>query len=575
MAGGVLPPLRPRWVLRAPPESEVVASLSEALSLPEPLCALLAVRGFGDPERTKSFLRPLIAGLHDPTQLTDAVRACARIADAIDRGETVLVHGDYDVDGISGTALLAGWIRKLGGRAETFVPHRLRDGYDLGASGVRRAAEVGARVLVTVDCGIRAHDWVVAATGAGVDVIVTDHHRPSATLPPAYAVVNPNRSDCVYPNKGLSGTGVAFKVCQLLGRQAGLPEDGLWPHLDLVALATVADQVPLEGENRILVRYGLKALGQTVRPGLRALMARAGLRFPLDGMSVAYGLAPRINAAGRVGETEDALRLLMTADETEAEDLASGLDRLNRERRELDHKTLDQALEQLATTYAPERDRGLVLAGEGWHPGVIGIVASRIVERVFRPVVMVAVDGPKGRGSARTIPGFHLYDAVSECAGHLQRFGGHQQAAGMDIARDQIEAFREAFQAASARRLDGHSLTPVLDADVEIRLDEIPGDFFRYLRYVGPFGQGNPEPVLVSRGVYLAAPPRVVGRGHIKCRVVQDGTSLDVIGFGLGDHVTPDTFGTGPVDVAYTLSENTYRGTTTLQARALDIRPAA
>ena len=562
-------------MLRPSPDPALVASLRDALSLPDSLCALLAVRGLGDPERSKAFLRPLIGGLHDPAQLADGVLACERLAEAIDRRETVLVHGDYDVDGISGTALLAGWIRRLGGRAETFVPHRKRDGYDLTASGVRRAAEVGARVLVTVDCGIRAHEWVEAAARAGVDVIVTDHHRPAATLPPALAVVNPNRSDCVYPNKGLCGAGVAFKLCQLLGRRLDVPEEDLWSQLDLVALATVADQVPLDDENRILVRFGLKALARTERPGVQALMERTGLRFPLDATSVAYGLAPRINAAGRIGETENALRLLMTEDPQEADALASELEKLNRERRQLDQRMLDEALELLGGTYQAGRDRGLVVAGEGWHPGVIGIVASRIVERVFRPVVMVALEGDRGRGSARSIPGFNLYDAVSECAPHLQRYGGHAQAAGMDVERGHLDAFRDAFQEAAARRLDDADLVPTLEADVEIRLDEIRGDFFRYLRYVGPFGQGNPEPVLVSRGVYLEAPPRVVGRGHLKCRVLQDGAGLDVIGFGLEDHVSPEVLGTGPVDVAYTLSENTYRGRSSLQGQALDIRPAA
>ncbi|NNM33561.1 MAG: single-stranded-DNA-specific exonuclease RecJ [Gemmatimonadetes bacterium] len=539
------------------------------------MCALLAVRGLGDPERSKAFLRPLIGGLHDPVQLADGPLACERLAQAIDRREMVLVHGDYDVDGISGTALLAGWIRKLGGQAETFVPHRKRDGYDLTASGVRRAAEVGARVLVTVDCGIRAHEWVEAATKAGVDVIVTDHHRPAATLPPAFAVVNPNRSDCVYPNKGLCGAGVAFKLCHLLARRFQVPDEDLWAQLDLVALATVADQVPLDDENRILVRFGLRALARTERPGVRALIERTGLRFPLDATSVAYGLAPRINAAGRIGETESALRMLMTEDPDEAEALAADLDRLNRERRKLDQGMLDEALDLLGASYQAGRDRGLVVANDGWHPGVIGIVASRIVERVFRPVVMVALDGELGRGSARSIPGFNLYDAISECAPHLQRYGGHAQAAGMDVRRGSLEAFREAFQEAAARRLEDSDLVPTLEADVELRLSEIRGDFFRYLRYVGPFGQGNPEPVLVSRRVHLDAPPKVVGRGHLKCRVVQDGAALEVIGFGLQNHVSLEALGTGPVDLAYTLSENTYRGRASLQGRALDIRPAA
>lgn len=570
-----LPPLRPTWAIPAAPDGAAVAGLSSELGLPDALCRLLVLRGQSSLSGAKSFLRPTIDGLHPPELLADSDLAAERLARAVNDGEPILVHGDYDADGISGAALLSGWIRRLGGTAEAFVPHRMRDGYDLSAGGVSRAQELGAGVLVTVDCGIRAHDWIQRAQDLGIDVIVTDHHRPSETLPPAYAVVNPNRTDCPYPNKGLSGTGVAFKLCQRLGRLSGAPEDELWPHLDLVALATVADQVPLTEENRVLVRFGLKALEQTARPGLRQLIRAAGLRQPLDTASIAYGLAPRINAAGRVGETDSALRLLMTEDEDEASELAGQLEQNNRDRKALDGEVLREALDQVAGEFDPGRDRGLVVAGEGWHPGVIGIVASRIVERVFRPVVIVALDGDQGRGSARSIPGFDLYEAVAACSQHLDRFGGHRAAAGMDVQRGSLEAFREAFQDAAATQLESVDLQPVLNADLEIRLDEIPGDFYRFLRYVGPFGQGNPDPVFVTRGVHLNAPPKVTAKGHLKFRMAQGKATFDAIGFGLGDHVSPGDLGTGPIDVAYTLAENTFAGFTTVQARALDVRPAA
>ncbi|MGI9627237.1 MAG: single-stranded-DNA-specific exonuclease RecJ, partial [Longimicrobiales bacterium] len=303
-----LPPLRPTWTVKPGPDAAAVQGLAASLQLPAALCRLLAVRGQDTPEQAKSFLRPLIDELHPPELLTDVDVAGDRIGRAIDRGERILVHGDYDVDGISGAALLEGWIRRLGGKVEAFVPHRLRDGYDLGAAGVSRATELGAGLLVTVDCGIRAHDWVERAQDSGVDVIVTDHHRPSDTLPPALAVVNPNRVDCLYPNKSLCGAAVAFKLCQWLGKAAGVSEEELWPQLDLVAMATVADQVPLTDENRALVRFGLKALAQGTRPGLNALIRAANLRRRVDATTIAYVLAPRINAAGRVGETEAALR---------------------------------------------------------------------------------------------------------------------------------------------------------------------------------------------------------------------------------------------------------------------------
>lgn len=514
----------------------------------------------------------MVEDLHPPEALADAQKASARIRRAIDENELVLVHGDYDVDGISGAALLTEWIRRLGGKAEAFVPHRLRDGYDLSASGVQRAVELGASLLITVDCGIVAHEWVEKATHQGVDVIVTDHHRPGATLPPAHAVVNPNRPDCAYPNKGLAGAGVAFKLCQLIGQERGLDPDSLWPLLDLVALATIADQVPLTGENRILVRYGLKALTQTERVGLQALVEVAGLAGrPLHSTSVAFVLAPRINAAGRIGETQWALDLFLTEDRQQAKELAERLETHNRERREIDRKTQAEAMAYLEESYDPDRDRGVVIAGEGWHPGVIGIVASRVVERVFRPAVLISLNGARGRGSARSIPGFHLYEAIAECKEHLERFGGHQAAAGMDIHRDALGAFQEAFQEASARRLADSDLQPVLNADMELRLDEVTPDFFKYLRYVGPFGQKNPEPVFVARGVHLDGPAKTAGRGHLKFRMAQGGRTLEAIGFGLAEHVPPESLGTGAVDVAFTLDENHFRGRRSLQARVRDV----
>ena len=545
------------------------------MKLPGALCRLLAVRGRNTPEAAKSFLRPVLASLHDPAGLRDAEAAARRLARAVEHREMVVVHGDYDADGISGAALLTLWLRALGGRAEAIVPDRLRHGYDLSRPGVERAAARGASVLVTVDCGIAALEPVRLATEAGMDVIVTDHHTPGPGLPAALAVVNPNRPGCSYPNKDLCGAGVAFKVGQLLARILGRPADDSWDYLDLAAVATIADQMQLRGENRILARYGLRALAQTGRPGLAALMECAKVKpgKEVEAWMVAFGLGPRINAAGRVGDADAALRLLLTSDPAEARRLAGVLEVNNTERRELEGRTMEEALAALRSVYDPARDRAVVVAGDGWHPGVIGIVASRVVERIYRPAIVIALDGETGRGSARSIPPFDLHGAISVCAEHLDRFGGHHQAAGLDIRRDRIAAFREAFQAVARERLGSAEPRPALHVDMEIGLDEVTLDLSRYTRYAGPYGRGNPEPVFMVRGARLTAPPRVLSGGHLKFRMECDGKGLGAIGFRLAERLSPERLWNGPVDVAFNLLENTFGNHTTVEAKVVDIRP--
>lgn len=570
---------RPLWRIPAPPDPDAVRALQRELRLPSALCRLLLARGHRAADEAKSFLRPLLGSLHDPAGLTDAELAARRLASAVSRQELVVVHGDFDVDGISGAALLTAWIRALGGRADAIVPDRKRHGYDLSRHGVDRAAARGAAVLVTVDCGIVALDPVRRAAAAGMDVIVTDHHRPGPELPPALAVVNPNRPDCAYPNRHLCGAGVAFKVGQLLAAALGRPEDESWPYLDLVALATIADQVELSGENRVLARYGLRALTNTARPGLRALIRRAGLspgpESPIDSAAVAFQLGPRINAAGRVGDAMAALRLLLTHDDDEAERLADTLETNNQERRSIEEDTTAEALEAIESEYDPSRDRAVVVSGDGWHPGVIGIVASRIVERICRPVVVIAFDGDLGRGSGRSIPSFDLHAAIAACSEHLVRFGGHHQAAGLDIVRDRLPAFREAFCSRARHTLGGAEPRPELRADMELELSEAGPELYRCLRHVGPFGRGNPEPVFFARRVRLTAPPRVLKDSHLKFRATRDGATFGFIGFRLADRVPPaEDLMAGPVDVAFGLIENTFRGHTTIEAKALDIRPS-
>jgi single-stranded-DNA-specific exonuclease len=548
--------------------------LTDALRLPEAVCAVLAGRGHADPEAAKRFLRPLLAHLHDPALLTDGPEAAERMARAVREGESILVHGDYDVDGICATALLTRFLRSRGANVTPFVPHRLRDGYDLSDAGLRAAVDARASLIVTADCGTVALEPLARARALGIDVVVTDHHTVGPSMPPAFAFVNPQRPDCPYPEKGLCGTGLAFKLAELAARALGADPSEVHALLDLVALATVADLVPLRTENRVLVKFGLRRFADSRVLGVRALLEVAGV----DAGSVTAGqlgfvVAPRINAAGRIGESADALRLLLTEDADEAAALAGRLEAVNRTRQEEDRRTLAEALELLEREYDADRDYGVVLAAEGWHPGVIGIVASRVVERIHRPTVLLALDGEKGRGSARSIPGFHLYDALAACREHMGRFGGHAQAAGMDMARASVPALREAFNAEARRRLLPDDLQPMLRADLEIDLAEVDLGLLHWLEYLGPHGIGNARPVFFARAVRLER-ARVLKEAHLKVSLRAGSGVLDGIGFGLAARHPPEALDGGLHDVLLRLERNEWRGVARPQARILDLRPS-
>jgi single-stranded-DNA-specific exonuclease len=514
--------------------------------------------------------------IHPPRLLAGMDGAVERLERAIERGETILVHGDYDVDGICSTALYVRALRMMGARAEPFVPHRLTDGYDLSDAGIRAAVEVGAALILTGDCGIVAHDSVERARAAGVVVIVSDHHTPGPTLPLAAAVVNPNRRDCGYPDKGLAGVGVAYKVCCALAESIGFPVERLREFLDLVAVATIADLAPLTDENRALVRWGLKILPQSRNPGLRALLRSAALdrSAEISAGQVGYIIAPRINAVGRMGEAQRGVRLLLTDDPIEADSIAATLEEENRWRREVDGKTLREAMRILEESFDPDRDHGVVLAAEGWHPGVIGIVAARVVEQIQRPTVLIALGEGEGKGSARSIPGFHLYDAIRDCSEHLLRFGGHRAAAGCSILPERVDGFREAFNARARAALTPELLFPEIRIDLEIGLEEATDDLCRLLKHAAPFGTSNPTPVFAARRVDIAGYPKVVGGNHLKLTLASGPARLEAIGFSMGDRIRDLNPALGPIDVAFKLEQNEWNGRTSVQARLVDLRPS-
>jgi single-stranded-DNA-specific exonuclease len=561
-----------RWVLEPPADRAQAVALARALDLPPALARLLVQRGYHAPEAARDFLRPSLDRLVDPSVLAGMADAVEVIAGAVRRDDIILVHGDYDVDGQSATALLVRVLRAAGARVVPFVPHRLRDGYDFGPAGLAEAARHGARLIITCDCGVTAVEAVHRARTEGIAVVVTDHHLPGPELPPASAVVDPQRPDDTSGLGMLCGTGIAFKLAQGLVPALDLPPALPLHLLDYVALATVADVVPLVGENRILVRHGLRLLRQSRWPGLAALLRTAGLAGrDIRAGQVGFILAPRLNAAGRVADAAEGLRLLLTDDPAEAQRLAEQLERYNVERQALDQRILQDALDQVERDFDPARDAAFVLAADGWHPGVVGIVASRVVERYGRPTFLIGFDGDIGKGSGRSISRFDLHGALVACADLLDRFGGHRMAAGLTLRRARYDDFRARFRDVAREALDPSSLGPEQRVDLELALDELTADLERLCRHLEPCGMGNPAPVFGVRGVRFDR-PQVVGQGHLKGWLQHGEDRVEAIGFQWADRVP--WLSEAAVNAAVRLERNDWMGRSSLQARLLALAPA-
>ena len=540
------------WTLRPCPHGEVQRLVAE-LGLHEVTAAVLVRRGYGDPDTARAFLAADAPG-HDPLRLGDMQQAVARIRLAVERGERICVHGDYDVDGICATALAVLAFRSLGAEVDWHLPSRFDEGYGVSSTTIARLADEGCALVVTVDCGITAVKEVAEAKALGLDVVVTDHHRPGDELPDC-PVVATRPSD--YPFPELCGTGVVAKLAEALGVD-------VTPHLDLVALATIADVVPLLDENRFFAAAGLRALARTRKPGLRALMRSAHVDpAAVDSGSVGFRLAPRINAAGRLGHPGAALDLILTEDEEESRRLAARLEELNRERQQVEDKILRAAVAEVESwPEAKRRRRGYVIAGADWHEGVIGIVASRLVERFNRPVVLIAGTDELWKGSGRSLPAFDLHGGLAACAGHLERFGGHRAAAGLSIRPEQVEAFADAFAAHADGLLDDADLVPVTPVDgVLPRGTELTLELCTELQRLAPFGLGNPDVTLLAAGCELGSLATVGEGRHLKFRVRRDGRDAGgAIAFGLGAQL--DRFRRElRYDVAFRLHENRWNGT--------------
>ena len=573
------------WTLRRPPRP-VVDGLISTLRVPPLVATLLANRGHEPGEEVVRHLEPDLHHLHDPLLLPGMEAACARLGRAIDGGEPILVHGDYDVDGVTGTALLVRLLRHLGARVHWHVPDRFADGYSFGEHSLRKAREVGAAVVVSVDNGTSALETIGALTEMGIDTIVTDHHEPPrGELPPALAIVNPKLEDSSYPFRELCGAAVAFKLAWGLAQErSGAGRGGrvtrelrelLVDLMGLVALATVCDVVPLIDENRILARFGLRALEGTSSAGLRALLSVAGLGDGrrLCAEDVGYQLGPRINAAGRMLHAGRAIEVLLAEEESTARDRARELDELNRERKRIEGMLLREALVAARPFEDAARYPVLVVAGQGWHQGVIGIVAARLADRFGRPALVIGLDGELGRASARSVPGVSILELMHHGARHMLRYGGHAMAAGCEVRADAVDDLREAI-CAGARGVGGAAPPDsVLELDAELPLREMTPLLMRQIDRLEPFGERNEGPLLYTPDLRLAQPPRVIGADgtHLILHLRRGEVVHKALAFGMASRVDELTLG-APIHIAYRPRWNTFRGQTNLELVLEDFR---
>lgn len=547
--------------------------LAQQLGISLLLGRLLINRGITDLEAARAFLAPDLAQLHDPFQFRDMKRATERIARAIYHQEQILVYGDYDVDGITSISLI---IRVLGkllpGKLLYYIPKRLEEGYGLHLSSLQKALTKGVRLIITVDCGISATQETDYLKASGIDLIITDHHEPPPCLPDAYAIINPKVPDSGYPFQQLAGVGVTFKLLQ--GMVAHFPElkEKLLENIDLVAFGTVADIVPLLDENRVLVKYGLTRMPKSSNAGLQALLQTTGLKErEITAGHISFILAPRVNAAGRLGSSNHGVKLFITNDSLLALDLARELDKENQTRQEIENLVLQDALTQIQLNPELLAEHALVLAGEHWHLGVIGIVASKLVELYNKPVILIGVDGDECRGSGRSIPGFNLFEAIEASSAYLIKFGGHEFAAGITVTRESIPLFTKAFLEVSKTRLTKNDLIPYLKVETLVDLNLLTLDLARELSLLAPCGPANPTPVFGCKEIHLLEHKNVGENGkHLKIKVAKSNSILEGIGFNMG-FVQPELASTREVDLAFSLEENIWNGSSQLQLNLKDI----
>ena len=563
-----------RWALK-PAEKSIIESLYKALNIHPALCRLLAIRGIKDYESAKQFFRPEMNQLHNPFLMKGMHDAVKRISEAIEWNERILVYGDYDVDGTTSVAVMYSFLReRYKGQLSFYIPHRYREGYGVSKQGIDFAIANGYTLMITLDCGIKSAELIAYAKENGIDVIVCDHHTPDAILPPAFAILNPKQSDCQYPFKELSGCGIGYKLICALAQEWNLPESSTSMYLDLVATSIAADIVPVDGENRILAYYGIKMANENPSLSIRTLKEISGLIKHITLSDLVFAIGPKINAAGRMDDAKKAVDLFIEKDPEKIKAFAAELMSDNTDRKEVDKSITEEALGILENDALLGSKKSTVLYKEHWHKGVVGIVASRLIDYCYRPTIVLASSNGKVSGSARSVMGFNVYEAIHECRDLLENYGGHFYAAGITMKPENFLPFVEKFEQIVSSTIEPHMLTPEIEIDAEIELEDIKPAFYNIIKQFEPFGPNNMRPVFCTRNVrdYMGN-SRIVKEQHIKFVVSNGrGTVIDGIGFKMAEkfrYTSPGAF-----DIVYTLDENEFNGVTKLQMKVIDIRPS-
>lgn len=561
-----------RWVYAQPDQEKSAPDLESKLGIPEKIARLLAIRGIKTYDDAKYFFRPKIDNLHDPFLMKDMDVGAERLALAIRKGEKVLVYGDYDVDGTTATSCIYTFLKEFGVEADYYIPHRFKEGYGINPDGIKYAEEINASLIVSVDCGITAIEEAKVAKEKGIDLIICDHHTVGDEIPDAVAVLDPKRPDCNYPFDGLSGAGVGFKLIQATIDKLGLSKSVAFKFLDLVAISIASDIVPIIDENRVLMKAGLNMIQKSPRVGIKALLDHINVsKDEVNTSKIVFSIGPRINAAGRMGDASTAVKLMIAETLPEAKAHAYELESINLKRRDTDSQTMKEAMAQIDEDFNMEETSTIVLYGENWHLGVIGIVASRLVDLYHRPAIMLSnVDG-KVKGSARSIKGFNIYNAIKKCEDLLEQFGGHEFAAGLTLTEKNLTEFRRRMNELAFTDLSENSFEPELTIDAKLDLSEVDMKFWKLLSQFEPFGPGNLRPIFVSEGVKVVGEPTIVGNGHLKMRIKQEESGVfDTIGFNMHEYL-PDVRNGNLFKVAYVIEENNWNGRRTLQLRLKDI----
>jgi single-stranded-DNA-specific exonuclease len=563
------------WTYKPEPDAERTALLARDLQVDPLVAGLLVQRGILNFEEARTFFRPKLEHLHDPFLMQDMERAVTRIEEAVERGERILVFGDYDVDGTSSVALMIAYLREFHTEVASYIPDRYTEGYGVSLQGIDFAADNDMTLIIALDCGVKAIEQVAYAKKRGIDFIICDHHRPGPQLPEAIAVLDPKRKDCQYPYKELCGCGVGFKLIQALHMRKGLSVSSLLPYLDLVVVAIAADIVPITGENRVLSYFGLGVINDNPRPGLKALMESIQ-RDAYKVSDLVFQLAPRLNAAGRMEHGQLAVRLLTEQDYSLARDQASAIESLNEERRGMDRQITEEALE-LIRQHREEKRMTTVVYKHDWHKGVIGIVASRLTETYYRPTLVFTKSGDRLAASARSVRGFDVYEALQACSDCIEQFGGHTYAAGLTLHESRFEEFKARFEQVVSDTIQPEQLQPELQIDLRVHLRQISPRLVRILEQFAPFGPGNPSPVFEAGPLRDTGYARRVGEtgDHLKLSVVQEGARpIGGIGFGLGGKL-PLIQEAAPFRAVFSAEQNTWQGQSRLQLKVRDLRPAA